>query len=240
MPQAGILYYTHKTEGDIYETCRKQIDRAAGHIPLVNVSLSPLPWRKNIVVDLEPSILTMFKQQLIGLQNIDTDYVFFCEHDVIYHPSHFDFVPPREDMYYFNLNVWAVDAEDGKALYYDGMKMTSGLVAYRPILIEHYTKKIKWVEEFGYHSRRRMGFEPGKKVSAGRVDDYEWDTYRSAYPNVDIKHCGNITRKRFDQKEYRSRRLIAKSWILTDEIPYWGKTKPFKDFLRNVEINKPE
>jgi len=47
-----------------------------------------------------------------------------------------------------------VDTADGKALYYDGMKMVSGLVAVRDILIEHYTKKIAWVEEMGkfYHN----------------------------------------------------------------------------------------
>jgi hypothetical protein len=175
----------------------------------------------------------MFKQQLIGLQAIDADVVYFCEHDVLYHESHFDFIPPKDNVYYFNLNVWAVDAQNGQALYYDGNKMTSGLVAYKPILVEHYTKKIAWVEEEnGKFSRNRMGFEPGKKVSKGRIGDYDWDVFRSTYPNVDIKHIGNITRKRFNLEDYRCRRQIASSWILSDEIPYWGKTKGrFDEFI---------
>jgi hypothetical protein len=231
----GIVYYTHRGAGDIYDACRRQIDRAAGALPIVNVSLTPLDWHRNLVLDLEPGILTMFKQQLAGLQAIDTDVVFFCEHDVLYHPSHFTFEPPRPDVYYFNLNVWAVDTQNGQALYYDGMKMTSGLVASRDILVEHYTKKIAWVEEVGSFSRRDMGFEPGKKVSKGRVGDYDWDVYRSAYPNVDLKHCGNITRKRFRLEDYRSRRSMAASWTLADAVPCWGVTKGrFPDFLREA------
>ena len=230
----GIVYYTHRGAGDIYDTCRLVIDRAIGEMPLVNVSLEPIDWHHNIVLPLEASVLTMFKQQLAGLHAIETDVVFFCEHDVLYHPCHFDFEPPKPDIYYFNNNVWAVNTQDGQALYYDGMKMTSRLVAYRDILIEHYTKKVAWVEaEGGRFSRRAMGYEPGKKVSRGRVGDYEWAYYRAALPNVDLKHCGNITRKRFELSEYRNRRAMRASWQLTDRVPFWGETKGrFAEFLR--------
>ena len=230
MPTRGIVYYTHdRCDPDILTAVRTQLDRARGEIPVVSVSLTPLAWPTgngtNIVLDLQPSILTMFKQQLAGLEALGTDIAYFSEHDVLYHPSHFAFMPPRKDVYYFNLNVWAVDSADGKALYYDGMKMTSGLVAYRPILVEHYTKKIAWVEEVGKFSRRDMGFEPGKKVSKGRIGDYDWATFRSEYPNVDIKHGQNITRKRFTIEEYQSRRLLKASWQLTESVPAWGRTK---------------
>jgi hypothetical protein len=231
----GVVYYTHRGQGDIYDACRRQIDRGLGDMPLVNVSLEPIDWHTNLVLPLEPGILTMFKQQLAGLEAIGTDVVFFCEHDVLYHPCHFDFVPPDPKVYYFNNNVWAVDVEDGKALYYDGMKMTSGLCAYRDILIEHYTKKVAWVEQVGKFSRRAMGYEPGKKVSRGRVGDYEWAYYRSAFPNVDLKGADNITRKRFNLEDYRNRRAMRASWTLTDRVPYWGETKGrFPEFLREA------
>jgi len=229
-PTKGIVYYTHgQCEASILTAVRAQLDRARGEIPVVSVSLTPLSWPtrngNNIVLTLPPSILTMFKQQLAGLQALKTDIAFCCEHDVLYHASHFAFTPPRPDIYYFNLHVWAVDAADGKALYYDGMKMTSGLVAYREILVEHYTKKIAWVEEVGKFSRRNMGFEPGKKVSKGRIGDYDWAAFRSECPNVDIKHGQNITRKRFTIEEYQSRRLLKASWQLKDRVPTWGRTK---------------
>jgi hypothetical protein len=234
------LYYTH-SKGDrlVLEACRAQLDKVRGEIPVVAVSLAPLNWPKengeNIILPLAPSILTMFKQQLAGLQTLTTDVVFCCEHDVLYHPSHFEFTPPKPDIYYFNLNVWAVDVTDGKALHYDGMKMTSGLVAHRDILIEHYTKKIAWVEEVGKFHHNMMGFEPGKKVSKGRLGDYEWETWRSPFPNIDIKGDWNLTRKRFKLEDYRNRRHMTKSWTLTDTVPGWGVTKGrFKEMLEGI------
>ena len=221
--QKGIVYYTHnKCNQGILKRCRDQIDKCLNGMPLVSVSLEPLAWGQNIVLPLKSSVLTMFKQQLAGLEAIDADIVFFCEHDVLYHPSHFDFTPPRKDVYYFNINFWIVDESTGKAIHYDGIKMTSGLVAYRDILIEHYTNKIEWVVERGKFSRHKMGYEPGKPVSRKRLGDYGFKSYRSEHPNVDIKHGKNITRKRFDLSDYRCRAQIKDSWVSSYEIPYWG------------------
>ena len=115
------------------------------------------------------------------LEAIDTDIVFFCEHDVLYHPSHFDFTPEPE-AFCFNYNVWSLEANTGRAMYYYGNRMTSGLVAYRDILLEHYTEKVKWVEERGKFSRREIGYEPGKLVSADRLGNYPQVPYFSEFP----------------------------------------------------------
>jgi len=224
----GIVYYTHnECQEYILNACRDQIDRCLNGMPLVSVSLQPLDWHENIVLQLKPCDLTMFEQQLAGLEAIDADVVFFCEHDVLYHPSHFDFDPPRDDIYYFNINVWAVDADTGQGIHYDGMRMTSGLVAYRDIHIEHYTNKVKWVAERGKMSRRKIGYEPGKPVSRKRLGDYGRRHYRSEYPNVDIKHDFNITRKRFDLSDFNNRKHIEDSWVSDYEVPYWGSIKDY-------------
>ena len=82
-----------------------------------------------------------------------------------------------------------------------------------------------------------MGYEPGRKMSKGR-DDYLWETYRSEFPNIDIKGLHNITRKRFSLDEYRSRRQLKKSWKLRRKVPHWGKTEGrFNDFIRDVYDN---
>lgn len=235
----GILYYTHnKCDERILLTCRRQLQRCScfHSIPITSVSLFPIDFGKNIVMDLISSELTMFKQIVAGLEAMDTDVVYHAEHDVLYHPSHFDFIPPRDDTFYFNLNVWSVNDFDGKALYYDGMKMTSGVVANRKILIESYRNKIKWVEKEQYFSRRRIGFEPGRRESsASRKNDYAWDTFKSEHPNVDIKHDHNITRKRFNIEDYRCKNRIRDSFTVSDEIPAWGKTfGRFEEFLRGI------
>ena len=99
----------------------------------------------NIVLPLERGYLTMFKQILAGLEELKTDVVFLCEHDVLYHPSHFLFTPPKKDVYYYNTNVWKVRYDDGHALHYD-CKQTSGLCAYRELLVQHYRERVRKTE----------------------------------------------------------------------------------------------
>jgi len=231
----GIVYYTNnRCQERLAKAVRLNLRRWCKDMPIVSVSQYPLDFGKNITVPYESSILSMFKQNLVGVEASEADIIFFAEHDIFYHPTHFDFTPQRTDTYYYNTNVWAVDDDSGQCLYYDGMKMVSGLVAHREILIEHYRKKIERVEREGF-SHRKIGFEPGKKVSKGRHDDYDWNIFRSERPNVDIKGSHNITRKRFKLEDYRSRRHIAPSWTLADSVPYWGKIQGrFDDFLRDV------
>jgi len=176
----------------------------------------------------------MFRQILKGIEETQTDFIFLTEHDVLYHPSHFEFTPPRTDVYYYNKNVWALDVNTGQALYYDGMKQVSGLVAHRDLLLAHYRKRIAMVEKDGF--TRKMGFEPGKPARHGGVDDYGYEYYESRFPNIDLKNHGSgVTRGRFKLSEYRCRKRIEGSWVLADEIPHWGKTKGRVDeFLRAI------
>jgi hypothetical protein len=161
----------------------------------------------------------MFRQILAGLEALDTDYVFFAEHDVLYHPSHFDFVPDECDRYYYNTNVWKLRVEDGHCLHYD-CRQTSGLCADRELLIKHYRERVRRVEAEGFS--RKMGFEPGTHKRAERVDDYGSDSWQSAYPNVDIRHGGNLTPSRWSKEQFRDQRYTA-GWIESDEIPGWGR-----------------
>jgi hypothetical protein len=197
----------------------------------VAVSQYPIDFGHNIVLHLPRSILSMFKQILAGLQTLTTDIVFFAEHDVLYPPSHFEFTLPEECVYYFNSNTWTVDASDGRAMYHDGIRRTSGLVAHRETLLEHYTKKVERVEKEGF-SRKLIGFEPGGR-RARRPPDYPQECFRSEHPIVDIKHGNNLTPPRFKLSQYRRRGKHQKdSFVITDTIPWWGKTQGrFDEFL---------
>lgn len=232
-----ILYYTdNQCRDDIATACRKQIERCSKwhEIPIVSVSQVPIDFGTNIVLNIGRSQLSMFKQILTGLEVIKEGIVFFCEHDCLYPPQHFDFEPPEKDVYYFNTNVWSVRADTGEALHYDGMKKTSGLVADIGILFEHYTEKYKLIEKEGF-SQKKHGYEPGKKNSKGRPNDYEWECFESKYPYVDIKHDNNLTKTRWSIKQYRRREERLKSWVKSDRVPYWGVTKGrFDEFLQEI------
>jgi hypothetical protein len=202
----GIIYYTdNRLNIKLAKQVRDQIKKA--NLPIVSASLKPLDFGKNIHIQEKRGYLTMFKQILAALEASDSEIIYFCEHDVLYHPSHFEFTPPKKDVYYYNVNVWKTDGK--KAIKVDDCKQTSGLVAYRDLLIRHYRERIKRVEESGF--TRKMGFEPGTHNRAERVDDLKAESYTSEQPNLDIRHDNNLTQTRWSPDEFRDQRY-TKGW----------------------------
>lgn len=211
-PTQGCIWYTdHRPDERILRASLDSIRRAAGDRPLVRVGAQSIKM-VDMAIGYDPGYLTMFRQILKALQHVDTDIVFFCEHDVLYHPAHFDFEPPRKDTFYYNVNVWKVDVKTGRAITYI-TKQTSGLVAYRDLLIEHYTKRIELVKANGFS--RKMGFEPGSHRRSERVDDHPSDTYRPLYPNIDLRHSKNLTPSRWRQDQFRDQRN-CRGWRESD------------------------
>jgi len=228
----GIVYYTDNLcEERILEVGQRNLRHICSDFDIVSVSLKPMKMGRNFVMPLERGILTMFKQILKGLEESTADIVFLCEHDMLYHPSHFDFVPPRDDVYYYNENTWKVDAKTGQALFYY-CKQTSGCVAYRKLLVEHYRKRVARVEEKGYD--RNMGFEAGTHSFPRGVDNFKAEKYFSEIPNIDIRHSTNLTRSRWRQDQFRNQKSCL-GWTMADEVPGWGRTKDrFDEFLKQV------
>ncbi len=150
---------------------------------------------------------------------------------MLYHASHFAFTPPSPDVYFYNLNVWKVDVETGRAVTYE-TKQTSGLCAYRLPLIDHYRERIRRVEQEGYSTR--MGFEPGSHARPERIDDRQSETWRSAAPNLDLRHAHNLTPSRWRQDQFRDQRH-CQGWTEADTIPTWGPTAdlvaPFRSLV---------
>jgi hypothetical protein len=227
----GVLYYTdNRLAPAIMQRCQEQITASVNGHRVVSVSLQPISFGDNIVLPLERGYLTMFKQILAGLEELKSDIVYFCEHDVLYTPEHFEFIPPRKDVYYYNTNVWKIDAKNGNILHYD-CKQTSGLVAYRELLLGHYRKRVAnteaALEQYGDTKEfrnwiRRQGFEPASHNRAERVDDYKSEAFTTTIPIVDIRHDNNLTPSRWRQDQFRDQRN-CRGWIEADEIPHWGK-----------------
>ena len=225
-PTKAILYYTdNRLDSQIMDACQRQLEKVG--LPIVSVSLLPINFGKNIVLNAERGPLTMFTQILAGLEAIDADVVFFAEHDVLYHPSHFDFAPERADIFYYNNNLWRVDVKTGKALFHYS-NHTSQLCAHRDLLLEHYHKRVQMVEEHGFS--RRMGYEPGTHGRSERVDDYKADTWMSEQPNIDIRHSQNLTQTRWSKDQFRNQRF-TKGWTIAGDVPGWGITQDNMDSL---------
>ena len=230
----GICYYSDNTcdgtkLGEEVKTRLKKISHDK-NIPITTACLKKIDLGvKNIhFPSLKRGKLTMFKQILASLENCPHDIVYLCEADVIYDPSHFDFTPPRKDIVYYNQNNWQLRVDDGFAVYFD-CKRVSQICAYRDLLIEHYRKRIKIVEEKGFSNA--MGYEPGSHHRPERVDDLESDIFISAVPNIDLAHGTNVTARKWRTQDFRSQ-SNCKNWKEGFNIPGYGDTHEFIKFLK--------
>jgi len=219
-PTAGVVYYSDGLpDADILNAAKLTIERSG--LPIVAVTLQPHEWPAAhvVTVPLQRGYLTMFRQILAGLEALDTDYAFLCEHDVLYSPSHFQFRPPNRTHVFYNQHVWKVDIATGKALHYR-CSQTSGLCADRQLLIEHYRTRVALVEARGFS--RQMGFEPGTHRRDARVDDLTSDVWMSEQPNVDIRHGHNLTPSRWKKAQFKNPRYTA-GWTesTVDHVPGW-------------------
>lgn len=217
-PTVGIVYYTdNELEPELMKACQRQLKKAAEGKKIISVSLQPIEFDNNIVLNEKRSYLTMFKQILAGLEAIDADIVYLAEHDVLYHPSHFRFIPNEKNIFFYNNNYWFLRLSDGFALHYDVSPLSS-LCAYRDILITHYKERIALVEKDGFSYR--IGFEP---FTHGRIKWPTWYNYKlriSESPNIDIKHGKNLTTARWSKDKFRRQ---PTNWLEKDinTIPGW-------------------
>ena len=234
----GIIYYTDNRIGaPIIPVCQKQLLEAAGDIPIVSVSLKPIDFGENIVLEgRERSYPTMALQILTALEASKAKYVFFCEHDVLYHKSHFDFTPPRDDIYYYNINNWRWLFGADTAITYDGLSSLSGMCCNRQLAIKHYKHRLELIKKWGLdkiRSReprwaRKFGYEPGtKKRKSGGITDEEHIKRKSKYPNIDIRHRHTFSRPKVTLREFNR---LPTNWKeeKIENISEWDLRKIFK------------
>lgn len=192
----GIIYFTdNQLNVKIARAVQDNLKKM--RLPITSSSLKPMDFGNNVHLPLERGYMTMFKQILAALEASTADIVYFCEHDVLYHPSHFDFTPESEDKFYYNQNWWKV-WQDGFVAHWDANQV-SGLCVYRKLAIEFYKERIKEIEEKGFN----RSYEPG-----GR-DATKYRIWKSEYPNIDIRHEGNLTNSHRRLEEFRDKSTAA-------------------------------
>jgi hypothetical protein len=231
----GIIYYTDNRLGEpIFSTVQKQMLKA--NLPITSVSLKPINFGDNTVIKLSPSYLTMIKQIRLALYISKHTYVFFCEHDVLYPPSHFDFVPPRDDIYYYNANVWRWKYPANLAITYDRLISLSGLCVNRRFALAHYKSRLKKIEELSLDKQkgkeplwaRRWGYEPGtKKTKRGGFSNDDFETWSSEHPIIDIRHGRTFSPPKVTLDSFKH---APNNWRQTtlDKIPGWNLKELFK------------
>jgi len=231
----GIIYYTHnglRTKGRdmLFSVVQEQIKRSG--LPIVSCSLEPMDFGKNVVLDATRGPVTMFRQILLALETSEAEYVFFCEHDVLYHPSHFEFTPERDDTFYYNTNVWRWDYFGDKVITHDRMISLSGLCVNKEIAVDVYRKRLETIYKNGYDKlptfgnplwARKMGYEPGKLPNSLELLG-EW---RSLYPNIDVRHRRNMTVEKMTLESF-TRKPTGWEESTIDKLHGWNIKELFK------------
>jgi len=214
----GIIYYTdNRLNMRLAHKCRKQITKSG--LPIVSTSLKPLKFGKNFVIKGKRGQLTMFRQILKALEESDANIIFFCEHDVLYHPSHFDFIPENKDIFYYNDNLWRVRLADGFAVKYDH-KSLSQICAYRETLIKEFKHRVADVEKNGFHNG---GYEPGtRSIKRGGFSNSSSEHFHSKEPNIDIRHGGNFSASKWRPEDFKSYRS-CRNWKENNIKNLWIK-----------------
>ena len=242
MENKGIIYYTdNRVKEPIFSTVQKILLEIG--LPISSSSLRPIDFAQNIVLEnRERSYPTMVRQIIVALENSKAKYIFFCENDVLYHKSHFDFTPTEDDVFYYNSNVWRWRLWDDKAIRYDGMLPLSCLCVNRKYALQHYQmregKIFEWgLDEFRSREPRRAriwGYEPGTKSRRrGGFSDEKLGTWCSEFPNIDIRHARTFSRLKCTPEDFTH---IPNNWTETNimEIPGWDLVSLFSDQLAYI------
>jgi glycosyltransferase involved in cell wall biosynthesis len=207
----GIVFYTdNQLPLKIAHRVQKQL-RSIG-LPIVSASLKPMDnMGRNIHVARERGVETYCIQIITALEHSDADIVYFCEHDVLYHPSHFKFTPPTKDKFYYNQNFWRV-REDGFAVHWDANQV-SGLVCYKELALNWYKKKFDEVQQGKFN----RSYEPGGRNTKLTV------AWKSIYPNIDIRHKGTMTKSKWSPEDFRDKSTCV-NWQegTIHTIPGWN------------------
>lgn len=225
-PTKEIIFYTdNQLKLKIARKVQKNLEQISKNkdIPIISSSLKPMPhFGRNVYFPyLKKGYEAYFTQILAALELSTADVVYFCEHDVFYPSCHFDFIPPKKDIYYYNHNWWRLRVSDGFAAHWDANQV-SGLSVYREHILRFYTQRLEEIQKSGY--RNTMGFEPGRRNT--KITS----SWKSAIPLIDYKHGNNLSKNRWKLSDFHDK-STAKNFVSGWEIPYWGKGR---DLIKEI------
>lgn len=210
-----IIYYTDGSVSDVIgDLVRKYISKAKQ--PIISVSQQPLDFGTNICVGkIGRSWKSIQSQIMVGLLSAKTKYIALAEHDMLYPEGYFDWIPPRDDTFYYNKNrVFAVAKKGSQYGMYiphvEAHPNSSQLICNRKLFIGATIRRIYMLDS---GVKKREGWcEPGFNWKG---EKYDW--WYNDKPTVDILHNDNFTVRYGTYKE-------EPVW----EVDGWGRFEDIK------------
>ena len=235
-----VIYLTDNVlDEKIASLCKKNILESIGDLPLISVSHKPIDFGTNICVGvMDRNSLSINIQMMRALEVVKTKYIAIAEHDCLYTLEHFAFIPPDDNVFWYNENVWMLQLccethpeTIGMFSIFPGRKANSQLIVETNLMIEATQARINIMSDPAWRAKypsgrigeawmmdynHAMRLARGKSVRYIReklkeyITKYKGETWSSKLPNIDIRHNDNFTKNRRGRK----RRF---------ELPYWGK-----------------
>ena len=141
---------------ELLEAVIKHLKMVAAHLPIISVSHKPINLGTNICIgEQKRSWLCLYKQLYLGLREANTKYIGIAEHDCFYSPEHINWIPPKDDIFYYNENNWLIQwAEQNhpelKGMYsrYKNKRLAlSQLICNRDLYIDVLTKRLSVIAD---------------------------------------------------------------------------------------------
>ena len=174
-----IIYCTDNSlDGEIRDVCLGWLERNREGIPVVSVSQEPMDLGANVCVGrIGRSWLSLYRQLFAGVRKARSRWVAITEHDCVYSPEHFRWIPPRDDTFYYNDNVWLLQWKSTKPEL-DGMYSRwprryalSQLVCSRDLLLRTIDRRLDLIDQDrGMIREFKYAGEPGRtRVNLDRL-----------------------------------------------------------------------
>jgi hypothetical protein len=216
MKNATILYYTSNHEKPEFENrIKENLLAVCGDLPIISVSHKPIDLGKNICVgDVGCSGFNMFRQVLIGCEAADTEFIISAEADCLYPPDYFTFRPERNDVCYWDSNLYVMGHRRDYFFKKEGGATHAQIIGrefYIELLRKLFEGAPQWcVEEKNFPKERRH------KENVFDVVEH----YQTENPVIQIKTGDSM------------RHYTVSERIPIYEIPYWGAGKEiYKKYL---------
>lgn len=163
----AILYYTANRIDDgfamnIRYELEKSIEPQRFNAGIISISQKPILFGSNICVgDIGASVYNVYRQILIGARAAATKWVACCEDDTLYPAEHFEWRPPDEETFCYNMNRWWIEQE-GIFRYRDRTGMCT-CICSRDLLVEALEERFEKFPKPMTERRQYNGWgEPGR------------------------------------------------------------------------------
>ena len=188
-----IIYYTdNRLDDEIMSVCQRHLLRSANGHHIISVSQKPMDFGENICVgDIGRSWLSLYKQLYEGVRHAKTKYVAMAEHDCIYSEEHLNWIPPRDDTFYYNDHCWLLQWKsnkpklDGMFSYWPGRYALSQMIGSTEVMRRTIDKRLDILDKGRGLAKIVNHFsEPGlarvKPELLEQPEDIAWADYQAS------------------------------------------------------------